>query len=192
MSNKNTLKKEISDLVKILGIIPDMIKDINFVIEELVSCLKSGKKILICGNGGSAAEAEHLSAEFIVRLKPSKNRKALPIISLSQNSSVLTACGNDLGFDNIFSRSLAALGNQGDILILLSTSGESKNILNALSTAREKKIKSISFLGKGGGKAKSMSDINLIIPSEDVARIQECHLFLGHHILSEVEKRLFQ
>ena len=83
MSNKNTLKKEISDLIKILGIIPDMIKDIDFVIEELVSCLKSGKKILICGNGGSAAEAEHLSAEFIVRLKPSKNRKALPIISLS-------------------------------------------------------------------------------------------------------------
>ena len=191
MSNKNNIKKEISDLVKALDVIPDLAKEINLIIDDLVNCLKSGKKILICGNGGSAAEANHLAAEFIVRLKPSNNRKAIPIISLSQNSAVLTACGNDFGFENIFSRSLEALGNQGDVLISLSTSGDSNNILKVLSTAREKKIKSISFLGKSGGKAKSLSDVNLIIPSMDVARIQECHLFLGHHIFSEVEKKLF-
>ena len=191
MSNKNNIKKEISDLIKALDVIPDLAKEINLIIDDLVNCLKSGKKILICGNGGSAAEANHLAAEFIVRLKPSNNRKAIPIISLSQNSAVLTACGNDFGFENIFSRSLEALGNQGDVLISLSTSGDSNNILKVLSVAREKKIKSISFLGKSGGKAKSLSDINLIIPSMDVARIQECHLFLGHHIFSEVEKKLF-
>ena len=162
------------------------------VIKNIFDCLKSGKKLLICGNGGSAAEANHLAAEFIVRLKPSNNRQAIPIISLSQNSSVLTACGNDIGFENIFARSLEALGSEGDLLICLSTSGESKNILKVLEESKKKKIKSISFLGNGGGKAKSLSNLNLIIPSRDVARIQECHLFLGHLIFGEVEKKLFK
>ena len=181
MSN-NILNKELFDLVKVLESIPKLSDEINSIITELSNCLKSGKKILICGNGGSEAEANHLAAEFIVRLKPKNNRKAIPIISLSQNTSILTACGNDLGFENIFSRSLEALGNEGDILLSLSTSGKSINILKALSKARENKIKTISFLGNDGGKA---------IPSEYVARIQEFHLFLVHHIFSEVEKKLF-
>ena len=113
------------------------------------------------------------------------------MISLSQNSSVLTTCGNDYGFENIFSRSLEALGIKNDILICLSTSGNSKNILKALETAKSKNIKSIAFLGNDGGKAKSLSDSSVIISSNNTARIQECHLFLGHYILSEVEKKLF-
>ena len=191
MSNNNFLRKEISDLADILNIIPSLEKNINIIIKDIVNCLKNGKKILICGNGGSAAEANHLAAEFIVRLKPTNNRAAIPVISLEQNSAVLTACGNDLGFENIFSRSLEALGNEGDILLSLSTSGESENILKALKSAKKSKIRSVSFLGNKGGKAKSLSDINLIIPSSNTARIQECHLFLGHHIFSEVEKKLF-
>jgi D-sedoheptulose 7-phosphate isomerase len=190
--SSNTIQKEISELIKTLGDLSSLEENINLVIKNIFDCLKSGKKLLICGNGGSAAEANHLAAEFIVRLKPSNNRQAIPIISLSQNSSVLTACGNDIGFENIFARSLEALGSEGDLLICLSTSGESKNILKVLEESKKKKIKSISFLGNGGGKAKSLSNLNLIIPSRDVARIQECHLFLGHLIFGEVEKKLFK
>ena len=190
MSN-NIFKQELSDLVKTLEDMYRFSDDVNSIINELYNCIKSGKKILICGNGGSDAEANHLAAEFVVRLKPANNRKAIPIISLSQNTSVLTACGNDLGFEDIFSRSLEALANQGDILLSLSTSGESLNIIKALTLAKEREIKTISFLGQDGGKAKTLSDLKLIIPSDDVSRIKECHLFLGHHIFSEVEKKLF-
>jgi len=191
MSKNNLLQKEISELSAILNKISNLNNEINSIITNLIKCLKSGNKILICGNGGSAAEANHLAAEFIVRLKPTNNRAAIPIISLAQNSSILTASGNDLGFENIFSRSLEALGDAGDILICLSTSGRSKNILKVLEAAKKKKVKSISFLGNNGGQAKPLSDINLIIPSKNTARIQECHLFLGHYIFSEVEQKLF-
>ena len=137
MLNK-VLNKELKELIKILEQLSEFSADIDLIIGELINCLKSGKKILICGNGGSEAEANHLAAEFIVRLKPSNNRKAIPIISLSQNTSVLTACGNDLGFENIFSRSLEAFANQGDVLLSLSTSGESLNVIKALKLAKEK------------------------------------------------------
>lgn len=185
------IKREIANLKIILDNLVEEEEKVANIIDTLFLCLKYNKKILICGNGGSAAEAEHLSAEFLVRLNPTKNRKALPIISLTQNSSVITACGNDLGFENIFSRTLDGIGNNGDILFCLSTSGNSPNILNVLASAKNKGIKSISLLGGNGGKAKSLTDIPLIINSEDVARIQECHLFLGHYILSQVETKLF-
>ena len=184
------IQQEISDLKKTLDNLIEDQKKIIEIIDLLLLCLKKNKKILICGNGGSEAEAEHLSAEFLVRLKPANNRQALPIISLTQNSPVITACGNDLGFENIFSRALEGIGNNGDILICLSTSGNSQNILNVLTSAKNRGIKSIAFLGGNGGKAISLSDISLIIKSEDVARIQECHLFLGHHILGQVEAKL--
>ena len=129
-----------------------------------------------------------MSAEFLVRLKPKNNRRSLPIISLTQNSPVVTACGNDYGFDNIFSRVLEGIGKKKDILVCLSTSGNSKNIIQVLKFAKKMKIKTISFLGGNGGKAKQLSDFSLVINSKDVARIQECHLFLGHYILGEVEK----
>jgi|MDTG01.5.fsa_nt_gb D-sedoheptulose 7-phosphate isomerase len=186
------IKEEISDLKKTLDNLVEEKKKVVEIVDLLFLCLKKNKKILICGNGGSAAEAEHLSAEFVVRLKPNNNRKALPLISLTQNSSVLTACGNDLGFEKIFSRSLESMGDKGDILLVLSTSGNSKNILHVLSTAKKKKIKSIALLGNSGGKAKSLSDVNITVPSMDVARVQECHLFLGHYILTQVEKKLLK
>ena len=189
--SKNSLDTEISDLNSLLQSLASSDNQIKKIIEDLTQCIKSGKKILICGNGGSAGEANHLAAEFIVRLKPKNNRDAIPMISLSQNSSILTACGNDYGFDKIFSRSIEALGVKNDVLICLSTSGNSDNILKALEAAKSKNIKSISLLGNNGGKAKSLSDLSLVISSNNTARIQECHLFLGHYILSEVEKKLF-
>lgn len=191
MSDSNKISQEIIDLINTLKKVSSLNEEIEKVISVITDCIKSGRKILICGNGGSAAEANHLAAEFLVRLKPDNNRPAIPIISLSQNSSVITACGNDFGFDNIFSRTLEGLGNTGDVLISLSTSGNSANVLNVIKSAKNKKIKTISFLGKNGGAVKNLSDIELLVPSENVARIQECHLFLGHFIFSEVEKKLF-
>jgi len=191
MSKIETLDFEINNLVKVLNKLKIFQKDLEKIINILVDCINNKKKIFICGNGGSAAESEHLSAEFIVRLKPLNNRKPLPIFSLSQNSSVLTACGNDYGFKYIFSRTLDAIGSRGDVLISLSTSGNSKNILSAINLEKKKKIKTISFLGFNGGKAKNVSDFFLIVESANVAIIQECHLFLGHYVLSEVEKKIF-
>lgn len=182
------LINRINQLKNVISNLANKDKEIKSIIKKLSKCLISKNKILICGNGGSASEAEHLSAEFLVRLKPKNIRQALPIVSLTQNTSVITACGNDFGFENIFSRNLEGLGKKGDILLCLSTSGNSKNILNVLKLAKKMKIESVSFLGQNGGKARLLSDNNLIVDSNDVAVIQECHLFLGHYILGEVER----
>ena len=165
---------------------------IEKIIKEIYLSLKIGNKIYICGNGGSAADAQHLSAEFLVRLNPKNNRKAYPLISLTENTTFLTACGNDFGFTNIFKRNLEAVGRKNDILIALSTSGNSQNIIKVIKQAKKMDIKTISFLGKKGGRCLGLSNIELIVPSNNVARIQECHMFLGHFILNEVEKKLMK
>lgn len=167
-------------------------KKLTFAIEKIYKTIYSGKKVLICGNGGSAADAQHLAAEFLIRLRPQVNRKAFPVISLAQDTSTITACGNDIGFEKIFSRTLSALGNKGDILIAISTSGNSPNIINVLKESKKKGIFSISFLGNKGGKAKKYSDLNIIVPSKITARIQECHIFLGHYLFEEVENLLIK
>ena len=149
--------------------------------------MAKGGKILFCGNGGSAADAQHLAAEFIVRLRPHINRNPIPALTLAQDTSTITACGNDYSFDDIFLRSFQALVKKNDVLICISTSGNSKNILKVLKEAKKKNIYSVCFLGKGGGKAKKISNKSLIIPSNNTARIQECHIFLGHFILENVE-----
>jgi len=160
------------------------------IIKVMSASLKKDKKILICGNGGSAADAQHLATEFLVRLRPNINRKSFPVISLAQDVSTVTACGNDLGFENIFSRNLEGLSNKGDILLILSTSGNSKNIIKVLKKAKKLKVKTISILGNKGGKAKKMSDIELIIDEKNVARVQEAQKFLGHFIFEKIENHL--
>ena len=157
-------------------------KKVNTSVELIYNTFKNENKILICGNGGSAADAQHLSAEYLVRLRPKINRKPLPVISLALDTSTITACGNDYSFDKLFSRNFEALVKDGDLLICISTSGNSKNILNVLKAAKKKKIQSISFLGKGGGEAKKLSTLSLIVPHSNTARIQEAHIFLGHFI----------
>lgn len=162
-------------------------KDILVAINEIKKSIKKGGKILFCGNGGSAADAQHLAAEFIVRLRSHINRSPLPAITLAQDTSTLTACGNDYSFDDIFLRSFKALAKKNDILVCISTSGNSRNILKVLREAKYLKIYSICLLGKGGGKAKKLANKSLIVPSNNTARIQECHIFLGHFILEHVE-----
>ena len=162
-------------------------KDILVAINEIKKSIKKGGKILFCGNGGSAADAQHLAAEFIVRLRPHIDRSPLPAITLAQDTSTLTACGNDYSFDDIFLRPFKALAKKNDILVCISTSGNSKNILKVLREAKNLKIYSICLLGKGGGKAKKLANKSLIVPSNNTARIQECHIFLGHFILENVE-----
>ena len=161
-------------------------------VQLIFKTLKSNNKILICGNGGSAADAQHLAAEFLIQLTSKVKRKSYPVIPLALDSSTLTACGNDLGFDSIFSRPFEGIVQKGDLLIVLSTSGNSKNILKVLNTARKLNIKSLSFLGNNGGKSKGKANLEIIVPSTNTARIQECHIFLGHLIFSLVEKKLIK
>ena len=190
---KNTqLLKQINETIKIKKKLLKIENTINLVIEKIFETLNKNGKVFICGNGGSAADAQHLSAEFLVRLNPKINRKPLPILSLAMDSSTLTACGNDYGFRYIFSRNLRALANKNDLLITVSTSGNSKNITEVLKESKKMGIYSIGFLGAGGGKAKKLCDLNLLVPDNNVARIQECHIFLGHFILNEFEKKIIK
>ena len=188
----NTLLKSINESIKLKKKLSKEEKKIKYIKNELFKCLTKGNKILICGNGGSAADADHLATEFIVRLRPKVNRKAIKIFSLTFNTSVITATGNDFGFNKIFSRNLEAIGSKEDILIVLTTSGNSKNILEALKLAKKNKIKSIGFLGNKGGIAKNLCDTSIIIPSNNTARIQEEHKFIGHLILEQLEDMLLK
>ena len=190
MSDTN-LDQSIFESIKLKKNLIFLKKEIKEVILKISSILKNGGKVFICGNGGSAADAQHLSAEFLVRLRPNINRKPFPVVSLLLDSSTFTACSNDYSFEYVFSRNLDALGSKKDILIVLSTSGKSRNILQVLKLAKKKKIISVGFFSKLKNK-KKIADIELIIPSRNVARIQEAHMFLGHHIFECVEDKLIK
>ena len=164
-----------------------MSKDVIDAIENIQKKLKKGGKIMFCGNGGSAADAQHLAAEFIIRLRPHINRSPIPALTLAQDTSTLTACGNDYSFDDIFLRPFQAFAKKDDVLVCISTSGNSENILKVLKEAKKKNIFTVGFLGNNGGKARKNCDIKLIENSNNTARIQECHIFLGHFILEKVE-----
>jgi D-sedoheptulose 7-phosphate isomerase len=174
-----------------LRILEQCTPDISRAIDILINAFKNKKKVLLCGNGGSAADAQHLATEFVIRLSPTIKRPGLPAIALTTDTSNLTAGANDLGYDFVFTRSIEALGNEGDVLIGISTSGNSESINNAFRKARELKITTIGFLGRGGGTAKPLVDLALVIPSEDTQRIQEGHITIGHIIFQQVEQELF-
>ena len=178
--SEDRLLEEISDSIELKKNLFALQTQIQKSIIKIFLTLKKGGKVFVCGNGGSAADAQHLSAEFLVRLNPNKNRRPLPIISLAMDTSTITACGNDYGFQYIFSRNLQALASKKDLLIVISTSGNSKNIIEVLKLSKKMKIFSIAFLGCGGGSAKKLSNLNLLIPHSNVARIQESHIFIGH------------
>jgi D-sedoheptulose 7-phosphate isomerase len=150
--------------------------------------LLSGKKLLFIGNGGSAADAQHLAAEFVVRFK--LTRRGLPALALTVDSSALTAIGNDFGFDQLFSRQVEALGAAGDVLIALTTSGNSENVLRAVPVARSMGIQVVAMTGASGGKIASMADVCLRMPSDDTPRIQEAHTLLGHMLCDLLEQRM--
>ena len=154
--------------------------------------MKNKGKVFICGNGGSAAEAQHLAAEFLVRLRPKINRKPLPMISLALDTSTITACSNDYNFKNLFSRNLEALSSKKDLLICLSTSGTSKNIVEVLKKSKKLGVYSVSLLGKKKSISEKLSNHFIKVESENTARIQEIQLFLGHFILEHVERDIFK
>jgi D-sedoheptulose 7-phosphate isomerase len=151
-------------------------------------CLRAGNKLLVCGNGGSAAEAAHFATELVVRF--SKERRAYPAICLAENSALLTAAGNDYGFDEIFARQVTAFGFPGDLLVCLTTSGKSRNIRRALEEAKSHKLKTIAFLGRDGGSTVGVADIDLLVRGDSIARIQEGHQLLLHVLCEIVEGRL--
>jgi D-sedoheptulose 7-phosphate isomerase len=167
-------------------------KNVHKIVSNIFNKIKKGGKIFLCGNGGSAADAQHLAAEFLVRLRPHINRKPIAAISLAQDTSTLTACSNDYNFNKIFSRNLEALGNKKDVLIVISTSGNSKNIIEVLKYAKKNNIYSLGLLGNRGGHAKKLCNEKIIVPSNNVARIQECHIFLGHFIFECLEKMIIK
>ena len=162
-----------------------LIDELNRACEMVVEAIKNDSKVFLCGNGGSAADAQHIAAELTGRYKSERN--PLPGIALTTDTSALTAIGNDYGFDYVFERQLAGLGRKGDILIAISTSGNSKNVINALEYAKKNGIKTIGFSGKGGGEMNEYCDINLVVPSNDTARIQEMHIFMGHTICQAID-----
>ena len=158
---------------------------------ELVSdTFKAGNKLLICGNGGSAADAQHLAAEFVNRFMI--ERPPLPAVALSTDTSIITSIGNDYTFDQVFSKQVKAIGKEGDVLLAISTSGDSKNVILAVKVARDMGIKTIGLTGKGGGKMAKMVDILLNVDSDVTARIQEVHITAGHIICELVDHILFQ
>ena len=158
----------------------------------IANSIASGGKLLLCGNGGSAADAQHLAAEFLIRLTSDVNRESIPALSLAQDTSTLTACINDYGSDYIFKRVFSALSSKGDTLLAITTSGNSKNIIETLKLAREIGIYSLGFLGNGGGDALEYCDAAFIVPSKITARIQESHITAGHALLQYVEDSLLE
>ncbi len=158
----------------------------------IADSISAGGKLLLCGNGGSAADAQHLAAEFLVRLTSDVNRESIPALSLAQDTSTLTACINDFGSDDIFKRVFSALSSKGDTLLAITTSGNSKNIIETLKEAKRRKIFSLGFLGNGGGEALSYCDLAFVVPSTITARIQECHITAGHALLQYIEDSLLE
>lgn len=190
MKLKDKFKKSISENINCHLKLLDEFEKIEKSINLVTKTINKGGKILFCGNGGSAADAQHLAAEYLIRLRPKVNRNPLPALSLAVDTSTLTACGNDYSFEDIFVRPFEAIAQKNDILIAISTSGNSKNIYKVLKKAKEKNIKTIGFLGNNGGVCKKFCDVKLIVPSKITARIQECHIFLGHFILEKAEDNI--
>ena len=163
------------------------------VIETVTACetsLRAGGKIMFCGNGGSAADSQHLATELLIRLRGHVARNSWPALALTQDPAMLTAGGNDFGFDDIFVRPLSGLGRRGDVLFGITTSGRSTNVVRALQTARSMGIVTVGLLGGAGAPAADHCDHVLLVPADETARIQECHIALGHAILELLEDRM--
>jgi len=160
-------------------------------VDIIIRALNQKKKLLFCGNGGSAADSQHLATEFIIRMNPAIKRPGIPAIALTTDSSMLTAGANDFGYDHVFARAVEALGNEGDVLIGISTSGKSESVNLAFKMARSKGLATIGLLGKDGGTSKDLADLAIIVPSSDTQRIQEGHITIGHIMCGLVEREMY-
>ena len=182
---KEIINNSISTKIKILQD-DNLLKNIKKIIEIMLEVYQNNKKVILCGNGGSASDALHIEGELLGRLK--KERKSLSTITLNSNQATITAIANDYGYDKIFQRQLEGVGSEGDLLIVLSTSGNSMNIINVLEQAKLQNIKTVALLGNNGGKCIGKADISLVVPSNEAARIQESHIMIGHIICELVEE----
>lgn len=188
---RNLVEKRSHELLAVIvGFQDHCIDDVILAAQALVSVFKSGGKLLICGNGGSAADSQHFAAEFINAYSRTINRRALPAIALSTDSSVITSIANDFGFETIFSRQVEALGNKDDVLLVLTTSGSSLNCIKAIESAKKIGMKTISLTSIGGEVAK-ISDLSIKVPSKNTQEIQACHLHAYHLLTEIVESELF-
>lgn len=184
---KNLIEKSIEVKEKLIA---HHLDDIHAIVALTIKTLKNGGKLIFCGNGGSAADSQHLAAELVVRFK--KDRASLPAIALTTNTSILTAIGNDYGFDALFARQLESLASKKDALIAITTSGKSKNIIAAVKKAKQMRLKTIAFTGAKGKNFARQCDAALIVPETDTARIQEAHACVGHIMCELIEAELFR
>ena len=188
---KELILQELKESIEVKeAVIKSLIPQIIDATRLIIDAFKKGKKLILFGNGGSAADAQHIACELVGRF--GRERKALPAIALSTNTSNLTAIGNDYGFETTFSRQMEALANEGDVALGISTSGESPNVLEAFKVAKERGLKTVAFSGKGGGSLKNLADVCIVVPSDNIARIQEVHITIGHIICTLIEKELFK
>jgi D-sedoheptulose 7-phosphate isomerase len=189
----NLIKQRITQSINVKEEIlknEDLLKTISEVANEIIKAFRKDRKVLLCGNGGSAADAQHIAAELSGRFY--KDRKPLFAEALHVNTSFLTAVANDYSFDDVFARAVEGFGREGDILIGISTSGNSPNVVNAIKKAKEKGLITVGLTGKNGGKLKNLVDYLINVPSEDTPRIQEAHILIGHILCEIVESELFK
>ena len=184
----SNLNRAINDSVRMLESLKNLESHVGRAADLIGESFRTGNKLLVCGNGGSAADASHFATELVVRF--TKDRRALPAICLTGDSGILTAAGNDYGFDEIFARQVAAFGLPGDVLICLTTSGKSKNVVRALQEAKARKLKTIAFLGRDGGSTIGVADIDLLVKDDSTARIQEAHQLVIHVLCEIIEAQL--
>ena len=182
------LKNAVAAATKTLQSLGDLDAQVGKAADLIEQCLRSGNKLLVCGNGGSASDAAHFATELVVRF--AGDRRAYPAICLTGDGGLLTAAGNDYGFDEIFARQVAAFGLESDVLIVLTTSGKSKNVQRALEEAKSRKLQTIAFLGRDGGSTIGLADVDLLVASDSTARIQEAHKLLLHVLCEICETRL--
>jgi len=182
------LDKAINGSIETLQSLKKLQSEVARAADLIADCLTKGNKLLVCGNGGSASDCAHFATELVCRF--AKDRPAYPAICLTGDGGLLTAAGNDYGFEEIFARQVAAFGVPGDLLICLTTSGKSKNVLRALEEARSRKLKTIAFLGRDGGSTIGIADVDLLVRSDSTARIQEAHELLLHVLCEIAEERL--
>lgn len=182
-------KQEAQELIEVVKYVGDNLgPQVDRLAQEIVKCFKAGGKVILMGNGGSAGDAQHIAAEFVGRYK--KERRSYPALALNTNTSTLTAVGNDYGYDVTFSRQVEGFAKTGDVVIGISTSGNSANVYKALEVAKQAGCYTSAFLGKNGGTIKDIVDLPIIVKSNNTPRIQECHIFIGHTLCELVEKEI--
>ncbi|MBW4052568.1 MAG: D-sedoheptulose 7-phosphate isomerase [Proteobacteria bacterium] len=182
------IQRGLEEHLELFRSLPSLAKEIERAASLICEALRSGRKLMLCGNGGSAADSQHIAAEMAGRFV--KDRRPLAAVALSTDTSTMTCIANDYTFDEVFSRQVAGLGVRGDCLLAISTSGNSRNVIRAVQTARTAGVVAIGLLGKSGGALRDICDVPIVVPSQTTARIQEAHIFIGHTLCALIEEAL--